>query len=50
LPSDLKSVGIGRDQFQAIAEHTLHDAGVRTSPRPIAGAADIVEILEIAAG
>jgi len=50
LPSDLKSVGIGRDQFQAIAEHALHDAGVRTSPRPIAGAADIVEILEIAAG
>jgi maleylacetate reductase len=50
LPADLKTVGVGRDQFQAIAEHTLHDAGVRTSPRPIAGAADIVEILELAAG
>jgi maleylacetate reductase len=50
LPSDLKSVGIGREHFQAIAEHTLHDAGVRNSPRPIAGAADIVEILEIAGG
>jgi len=50
LPGDLKSVGIGREDFQAIAEHTMHDAGVRNSPRPIAGPADIVEILELAAG
>lgn len=50
LPGDLKSVGIGRDDFQAIAEHTLHDAGVRQSPRPIRDASDIVEILELAAG
>jgi maleylacetate reductase len=50
LPSDLKSVGITRDQFQAIAEHTMHDRGVRSNPRPITGPADIVEILELAAG
>jgi maleylacetate reductase len=50
LPADLASVGIGREHFQAIAEHTMHDAGVRTSPRPIRGPADIVEILELAAG
>jgi maleylacetate reductase len=50
LPSDLKSVGIRRDQFQAIAEHTMHDRGVRSNPRPITGPADIVEILELAAG
>ena len=50
LPTDLKSVGIRRDQFQAIAEHTMTDRGVRSNPRPIKGAADIVEILEIAAG
>jgi len=50
LPSDLRSVGVDRSEFQAIAEHTLHDAGVRTSPRPISGAADLVEILELAAG
>jgi len=49
LPDDLKSVGIGRDQFQAIAEHTMHDNGVRNSPRPIRGPEDIVEILELAA-
>jgi maleylacetate reductase len=50
LPTDLASVGIRPDQFQAIAEHTLHDAGVRANPRPITGPQDIVEILEIAAG
>ena len=50
LPTDLASVGIRPDQFQAIAEHTMHDAGVRANPRPITGPQDIVEILEIAAG
>jgi maleylacetate reductase len=50
LPSDLKSVGIRREQFQAIAEHTMHDRGVRSNPRPINGPEDIVEILELAAG
>ena len=50
LPTDLASVGIGPDQFQAIAEHTMHDAGVRANPRPIKGPADIVEILELAKG
>ena len=50
LPTDLKSIGIGSDKFQAIAEHTMHDNGVRVNPRPIRGPQDIVEILEIAAG
>lgn len=50
LPTDLKSVGIGPDKFQAIAEHTMHDSGVRANPRPITGPADIVEILQLAAG
>jgi maleylacetate reductase len=50
LPTDLKSVGIGPDKFQAIAEHTMHDRGVRSNPRPIKGPEDIVEILKIAAG
>jgi len=49
LPTDLRSVGIARTDFQAIAEHTMHDAGVRNSPRPIRGPEDIVEILELAA-
>ncbi|HEY8004466.1 MAG TPA: iron-containing alcohol dehydrogenase [Phenylobacterium sp.] len=50
LPTDLKSVGIGPEAFDAIAEHTMHDNGVRSNPRPIAGPQDIVEILKIAAG
>jgi maleylacetate reductase len=50
LPTTLAAVGIRPDQFQAIAEHTLHDRGVRSNPRPIKGAADIVEILELARG
>ncbi|HSV03867.1 MAG TPA: iron-containing alcohol dehydrogenase [Phenylobacterium sp.] len=50
LPTDLKSIGIGADKFQAIAEHTMHDGGVRVNPRPIEGPQDIVEILELAAG
>jgi alcohol dehydrogenase class IV len=50
LPTDLASIGIRPDQFQAIAEHAMHDNGVRSNPRPITGAADIVEILEIARG
>jgi len=50
LPADLKSVGILPEDFEAIAEHTMHDRGVRSNPRPISGPEDIVEILEIAAG
>jgi maleylacetate reductase len=50
LPTDLASVGIGPESFQAIADHTMHDAGVRSGARPIAGPQDIVEILELAAG
>lgn len=48
LPTRLADVGIAPDQFQAIAEATLHDRGVRSNPRPIRGAADVVEILKLA--
>jgi maleylacetate reductase len=50
LPTDLKTIGIRPDQFQAIAEHTMHDRGVRSNPRPIKGPEDVVAILEIAKG
>ncbi|HUZ11645.1 MAG TPA: iron-containing alcohol dehydrogenase, partial [Caulobacteraceae bacterium] len=49
LPTRLAEVGVGPDQFAAIAEATMHDAGVRLNPRPIRGPADIVEILKLAA-
>ena len=49
LPRSLHDVGISRDQFQLIAEGSMHDPGVRTNPRPISGPDDILEILELAA-
>ncbi|HSZ52839.1 MAG TPA: iron-containing alcohol dehydrogenase [Caulobacteraceae bacterium] len=48
LPTSLSEAGVSREDFAAIAEHTLHDRGVRSNPRPITGASDIVEILELA--
>ncbi|MBV8683330.1 MAG: iron-containing alcohol dehydrogenase [Caulobacteraceae bacterium] len=48
LPTRLSEVGVSRADFAAIADHTLHDRGVRSNPRPITGASDIVEILELA--
>jgi maleylacetate reductase len=48
LPTSLSEVGVSREDFSAIAEHTLHDRGVRSNPRPVTGASDIVEILELA--
>jgi maleylacetate reductase len=48
LPTGLAAVGIRPDQFRAVAEHTLHDRGVRSNPRPIHGPEDIIEILELA--
>jgi maleylacetate reductase len=50
LPSSLAEVGVGPDQFRAIAEHTMHDRGVRSNPRPIRGPEDLMEILELARG
>jgi maleylacetate reductase len=49
LPTTLAEIGVSPDQFQAIAEQTMHDRGVRTNPRPIRAAADVVEILMLAA-
>jgi maleylacetate reductase len=49
LPWRLSEVMIGRSHFRAIAEHTMHDRGIRSNPRPIKSADDIVEILELCA-
>jgi maleylacetate reductase len=48
LPTSLSEVGVSRGDFPAIAEHTLHDRGVRSNPRPVTGAADLMEILDLA--
>jgi maleylacetate reductase len=49
LPWRLSEVLIGSSHFRDIAEHTMHDRSIRTNPRPIRSADDIVEILELAA-
>jgi len=49
LPWRLSEVLIGASHFRAIAEHTLHDRAIRSNPRPIRSADDIIEILELAA-
>jgi maleylacetate reductase len=49
LPTTLSAVGVKPEQFEAIAEHTMTDRGVRSNPRPIRAAADVVEILKLAA-
>jgi maleylacetate reductase len=48
LLTDLQSVGIGPDLYQAIAEHTMHDTGTKSNPRPINGPDDVVDILRLA--
>lgn len=48
LRTSLASVGIHPDQFRTIAEHTMHDRGIQSNPRPIHGPDDIIEILELA--
>jgi maleylacetate reductase len=48
LPASLSEAGISREAFKGIAEHTMSDRGVRSNPRRIAAASDIVEILELA--
>lgn len=49
LPWRLSEVLLGASHFRAIAEHTMHDRGIRSNPRPIRSADDIVEILELCA-
>lgn len=49
LPTQLAEVSIGRSHFRAIAEHAMHDRGVRNNARPIRGVEDVMEILELAA-
>ena len=44
-PRNLRTLGVSREDFSALADRALHDACILTSPRP-AEAADLVSILE----
>ena len=48
LPTRLRDVGVKREQFQEIAEHSMHDRYIPANPRKIGSPADVVEILEMA--
>ena len=48
MPRTLTEVGVGEDRFDQIAELTLADIWGRTNPRPIAGADDVKQILQMA--
>ena len=48
LPTRLRDVGIKEAQLQAIAEEAAKHPVVLSNPRPIAGTADVMEILRAA--
>jgi len=50
LPGTLRELGIGREHFAEIARRSLAYEPVQRNPRPITGEADVIEILELAAG
>ncbi len=48
LPTRLRDVGVEQNQFQAIAEASMHDRWIPTNPRRITDPAQVVEILDMA--
>ena len=49
MPRTLAAVGVTPDKFETVAKAALLDHYLHTNPRPIGGAADILEILRAAA-
>jgi alcohol dehydrogenase class IV len=49
MPRSLAAVGVGREHFARIAEGAMGTPWVPRNPRRIAGPAEVMEILEIAA-
>jgi maleylacetate reductase len=48
VPTRLRDVGIKREQLDDIAEKSLRDPPMKTNPKPVTSAAQIMEILELA--
>jgi maleylacetate reductase len=49
LPRSLREVDVTRERFDAIAEHTMHDAWLYANPRKMSKPEDVLEILAAAA-
>jgi alcohol dehydrogenase class IV len=47
-PGDLRSVGVQRDHFDAVAHGAMQNMMVRSNPRPVTAEAHVREILELA--
>jgi alcohol dehydrogenase class IV len=48
LPRRLRDVGMERTLFDPIARHVLGDAVVRSNPRAVSSADDVLEVLDAA--
>lgn len=48
LPVSLRQVGVSREQLPAIARAAARHNVVKANPRPVTGAGDVLEILELA--
>lgn len=47
LPCTLADVAVGPNRLREVAEKSLHDFWIRTNPRQVTSAADVLEILSI---
>lgn len=50
MPRSLKDVGVGRDQLDKLAEHSLEDRWCKTNPVPLEEKGQVLEILEMVVG
>lgn len=50
LPGSLKEVGVGKDQFDKLADNSMEDHWIRTNPVPITAPQEVNVILMMAAG
>ena len=48
LPWRLRDVGVGREDFSALAQDALEDLVVATNPRPVRSVEDVIGVLEAA--
>lgn len=48
VPTSLREVGIKRDQLDDIAAKSLRDPPMKTNPKPVTSAAQVMEMLELA--
>jgi alcohol dehydrogenase class IV len=48
LPTRLRDLGVKREQFDAVAQGALGNLWVKTNPRAVRGAEDVLELLEAA--